>query len=47
MNISKPYGVAGVIVCMLILTVIGYGLYTDCPNTAGYVFCEQHKSTSP
>jgi hypothetical protein len=47
MNISKPYGAVAVIVCLLILAVIGYGLYTDCPDTVGYVFCDKHQSTRP
>lgn len=45
MNIRKTYGAVAVIACVLIIAVIGYGLYTDCPDTVGYVYCEKHEST--
>jgi hypothetical protein len=27
------------VVCILFIAMVIYGFNTDCPNTAGYVFC--------
>lgn len=27
------------IAVVLFLTFVAYGIHTDCPNTAGYVYC--------
>lgn len=38
------YRLSGVVVGVICLVLIGfliYGLYSDCPDTAVYVFCEK------
>jgi len=41
MSMYRLSAVVAGIICLLLVTVVVYGLYTDCPHTAGYVFCEK------
>lgn len=40
MTIYRMSGVVVGIVCLLLVATLLYGFYSDCPDTAGYVFCE-------
>ena len=39
MRMSRPASVVITLVVVLAVVFVVYGLKTDCPRTAGYVFC--------
>lgn len=39
MKAFKVWQILVSVVCILFIMLFIYGLRTDCPNTAGYVFC--------
>ncbi len=41
MRFYKISSIAVGVVCVLVLAVYAYGLYTDCPDTAIYEYCKK------
>lgn len=41
MTIYRWSGFVVGVFCLLLIGFYIYGFYTDCPDTAGYVFCEK------
>lgn len=46
MKTFKVWQVLVSIVCLALIALVLYGVNTDCPNTAGYVYCGEGKDWS-